>query len=89
MFRVGILNYFTDSTNDHVMSYVPTLLRVGGYMQASEVTENNGIALFFDYDNIIIDQSSLSELMPLNPIECASPFVSKIVCRYFKIRFNN
>ena len=85
MFRIGILNYFTDSSEDHVMNYVPTLLRVGGYMQSSEITTNNGIAFFFDKQNIIIGEDSLSPSMPLLPTDCASP-LSNIVCRSFKIK---
>ena len=49
IFRIGILNYFTDtfSATDHVASYVPTLLRIGGYLQSTEVKTNEGIAFFF------------------------------------------
>ena len=31
IFRVGVLNYFTDNLySEHVATYVPTLLRLGG-----------------------------------------------------------
>ena len=84
MFRVGVLNYFTEAlTTDNAVNYVPTLLRVGGYMQSAEVTTNNGIAFFFDGDKIVISGSSLTSTMPLMPTDCASPIVSGTVCRYF------
>ena len=87
MFRVGILNYFEDTlTTDHAVNYVPTLLRIGGYMQNAEVTTNSGIAFFFDGDNIVIGESKLSATMPLNPTECASPLAIGTACRYFKVR---
>ena len=57
IFRVGILNYFTDTfATDHVASYVPTLLRVGGYLQSAEVTTNDGIAFFFDAAKIVVSE---------------------------------
>lgn len=90
MFRVGFLNYFSDTlTTDHAVNYIPTLLRVGGYMQSAEVTTNNGIAFFFDGDNIIISESSLSATMPLMPTDCASPIASGTVCKYFKVKTVN
>ena len=53
IFRIGILNWFTDDLySDHLASYVPTLLRVGGYLQTDEVTTNEGVAFFFDGDKI-------------------------------------
>ena len=60
MFRVGILNYFTDSTDDHALNYIPTLLRIGGFMQSNDITLNNGISFFFDKTNIIIDSTTLN-----------------------------
>ena len=31
IFRLGVLNYFVDNlATDHIASYVPTLLRIGG-----------------------------------------------------------
>ena len=53
------------------------------------MTENSGIAFFFDKDNIAITESKLSATMPLIPTDCASPLVTGIVCRYFKIRSVN
>ena len=33
IFRIGMLNYFVeDLVTDHVGCYIPTLLRVGGYL---------------------------------------------------------
>ena len=87
MFRVGILNYFIDDlVTDHVGSYIPTLLRVGGLMQAPDITPNNGIAFFFDRDKIVISETYLSPMMPLLPTECGSPISTGIVCRYYKSR---
>ena len=57
IFRVGILNYYTeDFTANHVASYVPTLLRVDGYLQSAEVTTNDGIAFFFDAAKITVSE---------------------------------
>ena len=85
MFRVGMLNYFVDDLDtDHVATYVPTLLRVGGLMQSAEVTTNNGIAFFFNGDNIVVGESSLSATMPLLPTECGSSTSTGMTCKYYK-----
>ena len=84
IFRIGILNYFTDDLNvDHRASYIPTLLRIGGYLQTEEVTTNEGVAFFFNGANIIITEESLSSTMPLNPAECGSPTHTGMACRWF------
>ena len=83
MFRVGVLNYFIATNAGNEMNYVPTLLRIGGYMQNSEVTPNNGIAFFFDGNNIKLPDRELTVSEPLTPTDCASSLGSSIVCRYF------
>ena len=84
IFRIGILNYFTEAlTTYHTASYVPTLLRVGGSLHTDEVTTNEGVAFFFNGANIIITDESLSSTMPLNPAECGSPIDTGMVCRWF------
>ena len=84
IFRVGILNYFIDDlTIDHAATYVPTLLRLGGRLQAEEVTANEGIAFFFNGANIVITGESLGLNLLLNPAECGSPTHTGMACRWF------
>ena len=84
IFRIGILNYFTDDLTTYTTaSYVPTLLRVGGYLQTDDVTTNEGVALFFEGAKIKIGSESLSSAMPLNPAECGSPTHTGMACRWF------
>lgn len=81
------MNYFSeDLTTNRLCSYVPTLLRVGGYMQSSEVTTNNGVAMFFNGLNIVLGDSTVNSSMPLNPTECGSSIATGMTCRTFRAR---
>ena len=70
------------------MTYVPTLLRLGGRLQSEEVTTNEGIAFFFNGggDKIIIGSESLDANMPLNPAECGSPTHTGMACRWLNYK---
>lgn len=88
IFRIGILNYYAEDiiTTNNVATYVPTLLRVGGYLQSAEVETNEGVAFFFDGTNIVIAAETLGSSMPLNPAECGSSTHTGMSCRWFNSR---
>ena len=80
-FKIGVLNYYADASSNY--NYVPTLLRVGGYMQATDIKDNSGIAFFFDGANIVINSQKLSGTFPLLPTECSSTTSTKPTCKYY------
>ena len=85
IFRIGILNYFTDDlTIDHAATYVPTLLRLGGYLQTEEVTDKWRCCISSLMEQILLLLVNPWVLnMPLNPAECGSPTHTGMACRWF------
>ena len=52
-------------------------------MQAADIKDNSGIALFFDGANIVINSQKLSGTFPLLPTECSSTTSTKPTCKYY------